>query len=172
MTDVLYWTTRAALVMAWLLVGWRSWQRRAQWRGLWIGAAMAAMVFASMRAWPWNYWLLEAARAGLRAIGVYDERIWFKALLAVALFLAMVFATRRIRRLAHDPVAFGCCLGLGLQALLLVIETLSLDDLLPNVIERQPGRYLTEGSCVTIALVSLACSKSLVRSRRHQQPKP
>jgi len=166
MPEALYWTTRAALVAAWLLVGWQSWQRRPQWPGLWLTAALAATVFASMRAWPWNYWLLQAARACLRAVGVYDDRIWFKAVLAVALLLVIVFAVRRMQRLSHNPAALGCCIGLALQALLLAIETLSLDDLLPAAIERQPGRYLTEGSCAAIALLSLT------RSPRHPNAKP
>ncbi len=155
MSDLLYWATRATLVAAWLLVAARIAGKRREWpRFATLGIAVAVL-FASVRAWPWNYLFLESARGVLRQVGVYNDRFWFKLLLAVGLLLAIVTAARNLRRLARDRTALACCLGLGLQGILLAIETMSLDDPLPRWLVQQPGRYLAESTFVGVALVAL-----------------
>lgn len=153
MGDALYWATRVGLVLGWLALALNLW--RAQRRG----AACLALWFASVRAWPWNYLLLDAARAGLRALSVYDDRIVAKwvllALLAASALAALVVVWRR-RGAANGlplPAQLGLLVQLGLlaQFVLLAMETCSLDDWLPGWAVRQPGRYLLEGAALCLA---------------------
>lgn len=154
-TGVLYWTTRIALVAAWLLLAWRAYGRRRDWGGLAAAVAFAAVLFASVRAYKWNYAVLEAARRALRAAGVYEGRVGWKLALGGALLCAGVLLWRCVRRAAPEPRAIVCVAAMLLQAALLGIETFSLDDALPRVMKDQPGRYLIEGSCVALALWAL-----------------
>lgn len=143
---MLYWGTRIALVAVWLVVALRTWPR---------AVAVCALVFASVRAFPWNYWLLEAARSGLRAIGIYEDRLWVKIVLAVVLVLVACTVAGRVLRHASSPLLRA---GIGLHATLLAIETCSLDDALPTFCVTQPGRYLLEGAFASLALVGVLCS--------------
>ncbi|MFM1872249.1 MAG: hypothetical protein RL398_1671 [Planctomycetota bacterium] len=147
MGDALYWATRVGLVLGWLALAahlWRS-QRR--------GAACLVLWFASVRAWPWNYLLLDAARAGLRALSVYDNRIVAKwsllAVLAASALVALVVVWRR--RGAANGLPVPAQLGLLAQFVLLAMETCSLDDWLPGWAVRQPGRYVLEGGALCLA---------------------
>lgn len=160
MLDLLYWTTRLGLVAAWLLVAVLAW-RRSSARGVWLGYSALALVFASMRAWRWNYALLEGARWVLKRAGVYDDRIWFKLLVAIALVLLLIVVVRGMRLILREPASLICGFGMGLQGLLLAIETLSLDDFIPQLLVQQPVRYLAEGSFAMIALAA---------ARRHREP--
>ena len=153
---MLYWATRVLLVVAWLVVAWLAVGRGGRRGGAWRTGVVAALVFASLRAWPWNYALLEGARGLLRAAGCYDDRLWVKFAVGVA-FVAVIavgVATSRWRRLA--PAVAVAHLGVALQAVLLAIETASLDEALPGVLFTQPWRYALEGTFAGLALAGLA----------------
>ncbi len=162
MTDILYWASRVGLVIAWLLVARHCWRRRQAWP---LGGPIAtglAILFASLRAWPWNYALLEAARTAMHAVDIHDDRLVVKTLLVVLLLVLLLAALSlgwRWRRHVTETAAAGCALGLGLQALLLSFETASLDDLLPGWSQQQPGRYLLEGTFAAGAWFSLSVQR-------------
>lgn len=155
MFDLLYWGVRLLLVVMWLVVALRAWHRRCNVRSVWLGFSALALVFASMRAYRWNYALLEGARSLLRGAGVYDDRAWIKLVLAVALILFTFVAARRVRRILREPAALLCGVALGLQGTLLLIETMSLGDFVPQWFLQQPIRYLAEGCFGAVALVAL-----------------
>lgn len=159
MADILYWSSRAGLVLAWLAAAALCWSKRQGRAGFWPGAALLAVLFASLRAWPWNYAVLDAARSALRRAGVYDDRIWIKAVLAIALACLVVLLLRRWRHLAAERATLVCHLALGVQATLLAVETASLDDPLPGWLFQQPGRYLFEGACAALALGALVLAE-------------
>lgn len=152
---VLYWTTRIALVVAWLLIARRALGRRSVWPGLAVAIAIAALLFASLRAVTWNYAALEAARGALRAAGVYGQHGRWKLALAAALLVAGAALWARVRRIAPDRRALICAAVVLLQGILIGIETISLDDVLPRVVTHQPGRYLVEGGLAALALWAL-----------------
>lgn len=147
---MLYWGARIALVVAWLVLAAWLWAPRGSG---WRAGAIAAALFATMRAWPWNYLLLDAARAVLRAAGVYDERLWLKIALAVVLAAMLVPLVRGLAAVRANAGALDVRLGVGLQATLLAIETFSLDDALPRWMVEQPGRYVLEAAFVALALL-------------------
>ena len=149
-----YVLARIGLVCLWAWAAWACARRAGDWRAFWRGAAVAAVLFASMRALRWNYLLLDAARSGLRALGAYDERIWFKVALAVLLTVTLLWALHAAGRLWRSKAAMACFLALLLQGTLLACETLSLDDALPRVLVTQPGRYLYEGTMVLVAILA------------------
>jgi hypothetical protein len=155
MADLVYWIARLTLVGAWILVASCALLWRSRVAGPWWSCASAAAVFATLRAWPWNYGLLDVARSLLRYCGAYEERFWSKVVLAGALVLLVTSCVRGLRRWAHEPAVIGCCAGLGLQGVLIAIETLSLDEVLPGWLLRQPVRYLAEGCFVCVALIAL-----------------
>jgi hypothetical protein len=146
-----YWCARIALVAAWLVLARWLWAERGA--PGWRAGAIIAALFASMRAWPWNYELLEAARALLRAADVYEERLWFKIALAIVLAAIAVPLVRGIAAVRANVGALDARIGVGLQAALLAIETCSLDDAMPRWMMDQPGRYLLEGTFAGLALV-------------------
>lgn len=153
MADTIYWIARSALVLAWLGVAWAAWRRPT--RGLrWRGIACWALVVATMRAWPWNYELLLLARRVMLAAGVYDDRIWGKVALGAAVFCIVLAAILRLRHVRDGAVAL-VLLGLGLQTVLLAIETFSIEAMLPAALVQQPGRYLLEGSFAACALIGV-----------------
>jgi hypothetical protein len=152
---LLYWTTRIALVVAWLLVARRALGRRHAWPGLAFAFAAAAVLFASLRAVTWNYAALEAARGALRSAGMYGQRGWWKLVLAAGLLVAGTAFWCRVRRAAPDRRAVLCAAAVLLQGTLIGIETFSLDDVLPRAFTDQPGRYLAEGSFAALALWAL-----------------
>lgn len=152
--EILYWSARVLLVVAWLALALLAWRRRAAAGPPWAGVAATALVFASMRAWPYNYLLLEAARCVLRGLGVYDDRLVAKALLAVLLVAAIALAVRALRRARWAGATTICTSAVALQGGLLAIETLSLDDALPSCLFAQPTRYLLEGSFAAMALAA------------------
>lgn len=154
MHDLLYWLCRITLVLTWLLVAALAGRRHAEGRAVWLGCALAALLFASMRAVTWNYLLLEAGRALLRSGGVYDERFWFKLLLAVLLAAGLLLLVVALRRVSAPRAALLCAVGILLHGALLGIETFSLDDALPRWLLAQPGRYLYEGLAAAIALLA------------------
>lgn len=154
MFDLLYWIVRLVLVAMWVIVALQAWQRRCTVRTVWLGYSALALVFASVRACRWNYALLEGARGLLRRAGLYNDRIWFKLILLVALIVFIFVAARRMRRLLHEPAALLCGVGLGMQGTLLLIETMSLDDFVPRWFFQQPVRYLAEGCFGAVALVA------------------
>ena len=155
MLDILYWTVRLTLVATWVVVAVRAWQWRSTVRRVWLGYSALALLFASMRAWRWNYALLDAARGVLKRAGVYDDRIWFKLILAVGLILFLVVVARVMRRIMRERAALLCGVALGMQGTLLCIETMSLDDFIPQWFWQQPVRYLVEGCFAAVALVAL-----------------
>jgi hypothetical protein len=159
MDDLVYWTARTLLVCGWLLVAVVGWRRRAD-RG-WAAIAVCAVVFASMRAFRWNYGLLDGARTLLQGAGFYDDRIVGKLVLGGLLLVAAVVALRAWWRVASSPLRIAL-LGVGLQASLLLVETCSLDDAMPRWLVAQPGRYLAEGAFLVLAALG-AASRALAR---------
>ncbi len=155
MFDLLYWGVRLLLVVMWLVVALQAWQRRCTLRTVWLGCSALALVFASVRACRWNYALLEGARRLLSGAGVYSDRAWIKLVLVVALILFIFVAARRVRRAIREPAALMCSVGLGMQGTLLLVETMSLDDFVPQWFLQQPVRYLAEGCFGAVALVAL-----------------
>ncbi|MEY3162581.1 MAG: hypothetical protein RIT25_2575 [Planctomycetota bacterium] len=149
-----YVLARIALVALWAWTAWQCLRRGGDWQRFWRGAALAAVLYGSMRAFRWNYLLLEWARAGLRSLGVYDERIWFKVMLASLLTVALLWALHAAGRLWRSRAAMACFVALLLQGALLACETLSLDDALPRALVTQPGRYLYEGAMAAVALLA------------------
>lgn len=152
---MLYWTTRIALVAAWLLVAWLALRRRRDWGGLAVVVAVLAALFASLRAVTWNYAVLAAARRVLQDAGAYEARVGWKVALGAVLLCAIVLLLRRALRAAPEPRALLCIVAVVIQGALLAIETFSLDDVMPRPLQEQPGRYLLEGSCVALALWAL-----------------
>jgi len=182
--EVLYYTGRTLLVVGWLLLAGSAWRLRATARNPWTGIALAAALFASVRAWPWNYRLLDGARAVLRGFGVYDERLAAKIVVGALLVIVVVSLVRSLRRvrwsssargcalatgvfgclLAIETMSLrrgrwsssarGCALATGVFGCLLAIETMSLDEALPGWLLEQPVRYLFEGACVIAALLA------------------
>jgi hypothetical protein len=160
MNDVLYYASRTLLVVAWLLVAMGAWRLRAAARSPWTGIALAAALFASVRAWPWNYRLLDGARAVLRGFGVYDERLAAKIVVGALLAVVVVSLVRSLRRARWSSSARGCALASGALGCLLAIETMSLDDALPGWLLAQPGRYVFEGACVIAAMLAVRRARS------------
>ncbi len=154
MNEVLYYTGRTLLVVGWLLLAGSAWRLRATARNPWTGIALAAALFASVRAWPWNYRLLDGARAVLRGFGVYDERLAAKIVVGALLVIVVVSLVRSLRRVRWSSSARGCALATGVFGCLLAIETMSLDEALPGWLLEQPVRYLFEGACVIAALLA------------------
>ena len=99
--------------------------------------------------------MLDGGRRVLQAAGLHADRVWFK--LALGLVLGIAFAVAGVRFLRaprrRAAAVAMCHAGLAMQAVLLCIETTSLDDALPRAVTRQPGRYLYEGTCAAVALV-------------------
>ena len=148
MSDLLYWSARAALVVGWFAVGWSSLRRGGGWKGV----AAAAIAFASLRALRWNIGLLQIGRELLRKAGIYEDRFVLKVALATALALAVAAAALAVWRLrdARRRVA------------LLGVESFSIGETYLSFATRQPARYLAEGAF-------LACVAWGVRRRDTSQ---
>lgn len=145
------------LVLAWLLTAWLALRRRGA-RGeaapvaRWTVCGGVALLYASLRAYPWNYALHELARSWLRAGGQYEQRVGWKVLVGLLLIVAAWLVVRQLRRSTLQGPRLVCTVAVALHGLLLAAETFSLDDLLPGWVEHQPGRYLVEGAFVGLAL--------------------
>lgn len=161
MNDAVYWSARVGLAVGWLLVAIGCW-RQAPPRG-WRIAAVAAAVFASVRALRWNYGLLLGARELLFAAGVYDDRIVGKLALGALLVVAIAFAVVALRRVGA-PALRTTLAGVALQAALVLVETCSLDDAMPRWTMQQPGRYLVEGAFLAIS--SFGVRRAMRTARR------
>lgn len=149
-TELLYWATRIALALGWTGLAVALWRQHRR------AAGLLALLFGSLRAYPYNYLLLDAARALLRTVGWYDERLPVKWLLAAALaLLAALLLWRELRkvRTGSDEPPLLLLVGLGAQAALLAVETCSLDEALPRALVQQPGRYLYEGTALALAFL-------------------
>jgi hypothetical protein len=150
--ETLYWTARSGLIALWIAVCVLAWRRGAR------GTAGLAAVYASLRVQSWNFELLNLGRTGLRELGVYDQRIVPKIVLAVILSAVVAWVLWRRLRTAppgRRPASWPPFLALLLQGLLLISETVSLDDFLPRWLMTQPGRYLFEGTMAAVALVGI-----------------
>ncbi|MFM7119857.1 MAG: hypothetical protein ACKOZX_06330 [Gammaproteobacteria bacterium] len=127
--------------------------RRAQDRWFWW-VMLSGVVFAIARATRWNYGVLAAGRYALKTFDAYDDRISLKialaAMLAAALFGA-VWALRAMEDIGRRLIV----LGVGLQSSLLLVETLSLDEMMPAMLMSQPGRYLAEGSFLLLVFFGI-----------------
>jgi hypothetical protein len=149
---ILYWTARSGLVALWIAACVLAWRRGAR------GTAGLAAVYASLRVQSWNFDLLNLGRAGLRELGVYDQRIVPKIILAVILTALVTWVLwRRVRTApsGRRSATWPAFLALLLQGLLLISETVSLDDFLPRWLMTQPGRYLFEGTMAAVALAGI-----------------
>lgn len=163
MNDAIYWTARVGLVLGWLAVVWAALPLRAAQRAF-AGVAVAALLFASMRALRWNYGLLLGARELLQAAGVYDDRIVGKLVLGALLVVAAALAAVALRRLG-DRARRTALLGVGLQAALVLVETCSLDDAMPRWLMAQPGRYLAEGGFLALAGLGVRAARRPAEAR-------
>lgn len=163
MNDAIYWTARVGLVLGWLAVAWAALPLRARQRAF-VGVAVAALLFATMRALRWNYGLLLGARELLQAAGVYDDRIVGKLVVGALLVVAAALAAVALRRLGDRALRL-CLVGVGLQAVLVLVETCSLDDAMPRWLMAQPGRYLAEGAFLALALVGVRAARGPVEAR-------
>jgi hypothetical protein len=152
-SDLLYWSARAALVVGWLAVGWSALRRGGNWKGV----AAAALLFASLRALRWNIGLLQIGRELLHKAGIYEDRFVFKVALATALALAVAAAALAAWRL-RDGRRRVALLGVVLQCALLGVETFSIGETYLAFVTTQPARYLAEGAL-------LACVAWGVRRR-------
>ena len=153
MSDALYWTVRAALVVGWLAVGLSALRRRAAGGG-WPGVAAAALLFASLRALRWNIGLLQIGRELLRKAGVYEDRFVLKIALAAMLALALAAALAALLRV-RDRARRLALFGVAMQTALLGVETMSIGETYLSFATAQPGRYLAEGAflaCVALGL--------------------
>lgn len=157
MSDLLYWSARAALVVGWLAVGWSALRRG----GGWTGVAVAAIAFASLRALRWNIDLLQIGRELLRKAGIYEDRFVLKVALATALALAVAATALAVWRL-RAARRRAALLGVVLQCALLGVETFSIGETYLSFVTTQPARYLAEG-------VFLACVAWGVRRRATAQ---
>lgn len=140
MSDLLYWWARAALVVGWIVVGLlalRGGRRR--------GVAVAALLFASLRALRWNIGLLHLGRELLRKAGIYEDRFVLKISLATALALAVGAAVVALARV-RDGARRLALLGVALQCALLGVETFSIGETYLSFATTQPGRYLAEAA--------------------------
>ena len=164
MSDALYWIIRVLLAGGWCVCACRAWTRREEWPRIWVCCAVLSVLFASLRAYSWNYDVLAAARSALGASGFYEDRAYWKAILALGLVAVIVVGLRRRKLLARHRNVRMCIIGLSLQAALLAVETLSLDDAMPQIILKQPGRYLLEAAF--LGLVTRACFGSGVPDDR------
>ncbi|MBM3962958.1 MAG: hypothetical protein FJ306_13810 [Planctomycetes bacterium] len=141
MSDLLYWSARAALVVGWLAVGWSALRRGGGWKGV----AVAAIAFASLRALRWNIGLLQIGRELLRKAGIYEDRFVLKVALATALALAVAAAALAVWRL-RDARRRAALLAVVLQCALLCVETISIGETSLAFVTTQPARYLAEGA--------------------------
>ncbi|MBM3973805.1 MAG: hypothetical protein FJ301_06855 [Planctomycetes bacterium] len=164
MNDSIYWTARVALVLGWLAVAWASLPLRARQRAF-TAVAVAALLFATMRALRWNYSLLLGARELLQATGVNDDRVVGKLIVGALLVAAAALAIVALRRLGDRALRMAL-LGVGLQAALVLVETCSFDDVMPRWLLAQPGRYLAEGSFLALAALGVRAA------RRSSEAKP
>ncbi|MBN2490476.1 MAG: hypothetical protein JXQ29_06470 [Planctomycetes bacterium] len=150
-----YWIARFGLVALWLGVACAAWRRaRGTSRGQWRIVAGLAVLFAAARATRWNWELLAVARELLRRAGVYDQRIWLKGVLLLGLAAVLLtIGVWLVRAVRAEGTAFGIAMVAGAaMSAVIAAGTFSLDDLLPGVLCRQPGRYLLEyglgGACL------------------------
>ena len=157
MSDLLYWSARAALVVGWFAVGWSALRRGGGWKGV----AAAAIAFASLRALRWNIGLLQIGRELLRKAGIYEDRFVLKVALATALALAVGAAIVALARVRSGARRIAL-LGVVLQCALLGVESFSIGETYLSFATRQPARYLAEGAF-------LACVAWGVRRREASQ---
>jgi hypothetical protein len=156
-SDLLYWSARAALVVGWFAVGWSALRRGGGWKGV----AAAAIAFASLRALRWNIGLLQIGRELLRKAGIYEDRFVLKVALATALALAVGAAIVALARVRSGARRIAL-LGVVLQCALLGVESFSIGETYLSFATRQPARYLAEGAF-------LACVAWGVRRREASQ---
>jgi hypothetical protein len=156
-SDLLYWSARAALVVGWFAVGWSALRRGGGWKGV----AAAAIAFASLRALRWNIGLLQIGRELLRKAGIYEDRYVLKVALATALALAVGAAIVALARVRSGARRIAL-LGVVLQCALLGVESFSIGETYLSFATRQPARYLAEGAF-------LACVAWGVRRREASQ---
>ena len=159
----LYWITRVTLVVMWTAVAVIAFRQRSRRPLSYILAAASAALYASLRASSWNFNVLEGGRSILRALGVYEDRLWIKIPWGIIVIIALVVVLRRLRLQTRSiprlpRIALAGLLG---QGLLILSETTSLDDGLPSWLLQQPGRYMFEVTMAGLALVGLVKGRIL-----------
>ena len=151
--ELVYWCARIGLIMGWLSAVLLAVSGRARDRWLWL-VILCGIVFAVVRATRWNYGVLSAGRDALKVLNAYDDRILFKIALAAILAVALALTLWALRAL-NDTGRRLITLGVSLQSVLLLVETLSLDEMMPSLIMAQPGRYLAEGLFLLLVLMGV-----------------
>jgi len=156
----LYWIARVGLVALWLGVAWAAWRRAGRTkRPRWRIIAGLAVLLATARAVRWNWDLLAVARELLRQVGLYEQRAWVKAALLLLLLVALAAVVAWLVRAARaEGAAFGVAMVAAVAiGVVVAAGTFSLDELLPGVLMRQPGRYLLEyglgGLCLVATII-------------------
>lgn len=154
-----YWITRVAIVGVWGFVAIRSWQRsRSSARPrAWRVAMGVAAWLAMLRTTTIDWRLLLYLRGRFRGSPVSEyadtvEHFLLGVILCIAILL-LVWLGARLRRGGPGSGAAFTAVAAALMLLFTVWETFSVDELLPDALLRQPGRYVLEMSlAVTAAL--------------------
>jgi len=143
----IYWASRLGLVVLWLVAAAAAGRRGASEREpAWWVASGGCLFLASVRGLRWNWILLDAVRGGLRSADLYEDRIWLKALLLILIVVLAAWVARKtLAAWGRRGGSLGLCLtGVSLMMVITILETCSLDDLLPRPLFLLPGRYVLE----------------------------
>ena len=158
---------RWGLGLTWLAIGVYAGIRAA--RGAGRGGLLCAalgLAFATAVTLRWHVDVLNLARDVLHSLDLYSERALVKvgiaALLALALFGAVRVGSDALRR---QPRGLRLALVAMLAfAVFLIALTAFLDDLLPAVLGRSPGRYLLELGFAATAAVGMGIWRADARA--------
>ena len=135
-------------------------------RGGFLCAALG-LAFATAVTLRWHVELLFAARDLLRRLDLYADRVAVKIGIATLLSGAVLVGVRTggdcLRRQPRGlRLALGSMLAFGV---FLVALTAFLDDLLPGVVLRSPGRYLLEFGFAAAAALGIGTWRGHARAR-------
>lgn len=149
--------SRWAIGIAWILAGGIACVRLRRRRGgPWL--LLLGLLDGSAAALRWHVAVYATARGWLRTAGVYEQRAWFKLVLAAALLAVAVALIASLRRpLRHLPRRLrASALAMIAWALYLAAYTMFLDDVLPAALGQWPWRQLLEAAFAATALLAAA----------------
>lgn len=140
---------RWGLAVLWGAVAWLALRGERTRGALACGAAAAALALAA--ALRWHVTLMNATRAVLRHLGVYERRIFVKEAIVSVVALLLLCTARWVSR---QPAGLrGALAATFAFAAYLAAYTVLLDEYVPAVLGRPPGRQLLELAFALLALV-------------------
>ncbi len=126
----------------------------------WVTCTFAAML-TTLHRWGWNKPFYQAGRAALIDLGVYDDRLVFKAALGVVFTAIVAWIAWRLRRLPRRllPLHRIGWLAMLVDALYVTVRTLSIDGWMPIAIGVEPGKSVLGLALAIAALLAVAFAR-------------